>query len=395
MIGRLRGGGFAFRFVGRARLWFTISGLVLLVSVGSIALRGFNAGIDFTGGTALEVQARAADVSVRDVRRAIAAVGVEEATIQEVGDGGFLVQMAHLAVDEQRVAVEALAEVTEVDVDEVNVTDVGPKWGQQITNQAVRALLIFLVVAVLYISIRLEPKMAGAAMVALVHDLLVTAGIYSLTGFVVTPASVIAFLTVLGYSLYDTVVIFDRVKERTATLSASGSVTYAQGVDEAVNQVLVRSLNTSITSLLPVGSLLFVGSFLLGAQTLRELALALFIGLSAGTYSSVFVATPVVALWKEREDRWSTLRARIAARTGAVAETPTAAPPPPPPPPRPPAPTPQQRPAPTQTATASEEPEETGSSATTPSRPKGLSSQPKGAPSRKKRRKKRKRKKRR
>jgi preprotein translocase subunit SecF len=180
------------------------------------------------------------------------------------------------------------------------------------------------VVVVLYMSLRLEPKMAGAAFLALIHDLVITAGIYSLTGFVVTPATVIALLTVLGYSLYDTVVIFDRVKERTQALSASGQLTYTEAANQSVNQVLMRSLNTSITGLLPVGSLLFVGSFLLGAQTLRELALALFIGLTTGTYSSIFLATPAVALWKEREERWVKLRARVSARRGGDM---TAAPP--------------------------------------------------------------------
>jgi preprotein translocase subunit SecF len=156
--------------------------------------------------------------------------------------------------------------------------------------------------------------MAGAALVALFHDMLGTAGIYSLTGFEVTPATVIALLTILGYSLYDTVVIFDRVKDRTAGLSAAGRVTYSQAANDSLNQVLVRSVNTSVVSLLPVGSLLFVGSYLLGAQTLRELSLALFVGIGVGTYSSIFVATPILALWKEREQRWATLRARIGAR---------------------------------------------------------------------------------
>jgi preprotein translocase subunit SecF len=176
-----------------------------------------------------------------------------------------------------------------------------------------------------------------------------------LTGFEVTPATVIALLTILGFSLYDTVVIFDRVKDRTASLSASGRVTYSQATNGALNEVLLRSINTTVVSLLPVGSLLFVGSFLLGAQTLRELALALFVGLALGAYSSVFVATPILALWKEREDRWSSLRARIGARQDLTAPPSRPGPPapaaPPPAPgtsvataPPPPAPTPSPRP---------------------------------------------------
>jgi preprotein translocase subunit SecF len=201
-------------------------------------------------------------------------------------------------------------------------------------------------------------------MLAMIHDIVITAGVYSLSGFEVTPSTVIALLTILGYSLYDGVVIFDRVKERTAQLSAAGRITYSQAVNEALNQVLLRSLNTTVVSLLPVGSLLFVGSFLLGAQTLRELALALFIGLAAGAYSSVFIATPALALWKERESRWSTLRARLAARTGEMQPA-FAAPVPP---------APEQFAAPVTTPGASAQSTDgRGSSAAKPKRPKGQS----------------------
>lgn len=329
MMRQLRRGGFHFTFVGHARRWFLISGILLVISAGSLWQRGINAGLEFRGGTAFQVASQSSDVDVADVRRALARAGVAEATIQQVGDDGFLVQTEHLEPDEQAKAIQAIAGVTSADEDEVNVTDVGPKWGAQITSKAIRALLIFLIVVVLYLSIRLEPKMAGAAMVALVHDLILTAGIYSLTGFEVTPATVIALLTILGYSLYDTVVIFDRVKDRAANLSAAGRITYAEAANESLNQVLVRSLNTTVSSLLPVGSLLFVGSFLLGAQTLRELALALFLGIGAGAYSSIFIATPLLAIWKEREQRWATLRARIEARSGEPAAAPAvpAAPP--------------------------------------------------------------------
>ncbi len=317
MMRRLRRGGFHFNIVGQARRWFILSGVIVLVSIASLALREINAGLEFRGGTAFQVRAaRSADVTVADVRAAVRGAGVQEATIQQVGDRGFLVQAEHLDPAEQEKAVDAIAKAAGVESSEVNVTDVGPKWGAQITSKAIRALVIFLVVVVLYLSIRLEPKMAGAAMAALVHDMIITAGVYSLTGFEVTPATVIALLTILGYSLYDTVVIFDRVKDRTVNLSAAGRVTYAEAANDSLNQVLVRSINTTVASLLPVGSLLFVGSYLLGAQTLRELALALFIGISVGAYSSIFVATPLLAMWKEREPRWATLRARIGARSG-------------------------------------------------------------------------------
>ncbi len=326
MMRRLRGGNFHFDVLGRARLWFILSGVILTISVGSLLLRGVNAGLEFRGGTAFQFQAQRANVDVSDVRSAIGRAGIEEATIQEVGSRGFLIQMEHQRETVQTVAIRELAEIAGTDRNDINVTDVGPKWGAQITNKAIQALVAFLVVLVLYLSIRLEPKMAVAALLGLFHDLLATAGIYSLSGFEVTPATVIALLTILGFSLYDTVVVFDRVKERTSNLSAAGRVTYTTAVNSSLNEVLIRSLNTSIVSLLPVGSLLVVGSYLLGARTLRELALALLVGIGVGMYSPIAISTPILAKWKEREQRWSTLRARIEAR-GAEAT-------PPPPPPR-------------------------------------------------------------
>ncbi len=330
MMRRIRRGDTTYDFVGRMRTWLLISGAIILVSVASLAIRKVNAGIEFRGGTAFQVESAGGDVEVPDVRGALDGADVGEAKIQQVGDRGFLVETEHLSTKAQQKAVQAMADVFGVESSEVNVTDVGPKWGAQITSKAVRALIIFLFVVAFYLAIRLEWKMAGAGMIALVHDMIITAGVYSLSGFEVTPSTVIAFLTILGYSLYDTVVIFDRVKDRTSGLSAAGRVTYSQATNEALNQVLLRSLNTTVVSLLPVGSLLFVGSVLLGAQTLRELALALFIGLAAGAYSSVFIATPILAAWKEREPRWSTLRSRLAARsseaTSLAFEAPTQTP---------------------------------------------------------------------
>ena len=316
MMRRMRRGDFHFNIVGRARLWFVVSSTVVAISVVSLFARGINAGLEFRGGSSFQAEATSAEVTVAQVRAAVQRAGITDPTVQKIGRRGFLVETQHLQPSEQARVATAIGGRLGINRNDIEIQDVGPKWGKQITSKAVRALVIFMVVVVLYMSLRLEPKMAGAAFLALIHDLVITAGIYSLTGFVVTPATIIALLTVLGYSLYDTVVIFDRVKERTSSLSAAGNITYTEAANQSVNQVLMRSLNTSITGLLPVGSLLFVGSFLLGAQTLRELALALFIGLSTGTYSSIFLATPAVALWKEREERWQRLRARVAARRG-------------------------------------------------------------------------------
>lgn len=316
LLRRMRGGDFHLNIIGRARFWFVVSAVFILLSVALLTLRGINAGLEFKGGTALRVQAASSSVTVAQVRQAVQRGGVPDPTVQKIGTRGFQVETRHLEPDEQNRVASAIATTAGVERNDVDVHAIGPKWGRQITNKAIRALLIFLVVVALYMSVRLEPKMAAAALISVVHDLVITAGIYSLSGFVVTPATVIALLTVLGYSLYDTVVIFDRIRERTRAMSATGNMTYSEVANESVNQVLMRSLNTSVTGLLPVGSLLFVGSFLLGAQTLRELALALFIGLAASTYSSIFVATPVLAIWKEREERWQKLRARVAARRG-------------------------------------------------------------------------------
>jgi preprotein translocase subunit SecF len=326
MMRQMRGHSFHLNVVGRARMWFMITGAVMLLSLLFLGVRGINAGLDFRGGTEFTAAAKTRTVNVQEVRNALGGAGVANATVQTVGSKEIQVETKHLSPSAQTKAVAALAKVARVRPDDVNVTDVGPKWGAQITAKAVRALIIFLLLLTIFLSVRLEPKMAGAAFIAVVHDLLVTAGIYALTGIEVTPATVIALLTILGYSLYDTVVIFDRVKDRTAQLSAAGRTTYSAAANDALNQVLARSINTSATALLPVGSLLFVGSYLLGAQTLRELALALFIGIIAGTYSSIFVATPIVAVWKEREPRWAQLRARIAARGQDTMAVPSAAP---------------------------------------------------------------------
>lgn len=326
MMRRMRGGAH-FNIIGHGRRWLLLSGSFVVVSFISLGVNGINPGLEFSGGSSFQAEAER-DVSVERIRDELDGIGLENATVQEIGTNGFLVQTEHLEPREQQEAARTIAETIGSDVEEINITTVGPKWGAQITSKAIRALVIFLIFTVIYLSIRLEPKMAGATMVALLHDLIVTSGVYSLSGFEVTPSTVIALLTVLGYSLYDTVVIFDRIKERASVLSAAGRVTYSEAANEALNQVLLRSFNTSIISLIPVGSLLFVGSLLLGAQTLRELALALFVGLAAGTYSSVFIATPIVAMWKEREERWSSLRTRIAARSGDPASAPAFTPPP-------------------------------------------------------------------
>lgn len=292
-------------FVGNRRRWTAISGALVLVSLLALGVRGLNLSIDFVGGSSFLVNGVSQDVSADDIADAAEAAGAEDVTAQvtrgDDGDIGVIVETAAIEVasDREDAVEQALLEVT--GGESVDVTTVGPSWGERISTQALQALAVFLVIVVAYISLRLEPKMAGAAILALVHDVLITVGAYALFGFPVSPSTVIALLTILGYSLYDSVVVFDRVEENAAQLGTLGRRSYGEAVNTSMNEVLWRSLNTSVTSLLPVGALLFLGSQLLGATTLQDLALALFVGMALGSYSSLFVAGPFLAWWKERE----------------------------------------------------------------------------------------------
>lgn len=320
-FGRLYHGETAIDFVGRATLWFGLSALVILVGLGSLAIRGLNLGIDFRGGTSWVV---AGDVDVDAARDAVARVGVAGADVQTLGgeEGQRLRVQAEPGTEAERSEVSAaLAELAGVEPGEVQVTQVSPSWGSEITSKAERALLIFLAAITLYITVRFEWKMAVATLVALVHDILVTVGVYSLTGFEVTPATVIAILTVLGYSIYDGIVVFDKVDENAQVLATTGRTTYSTMVNESLNQVLMRTLNTSITALIPIVSLLVIGSFVLGAATLQEFALALLVGLGASAYSSIFIASPLLARLKEREARYASLRNRLEGRSAPLVAT--------------------------------------------------------------------------
>jgi preprotein translocase subunit SecF len=307
-------------FVGRRRQWAMVSAALLLLSLATLAVRGLNLSIDFVGGTSFLIEdITRTEVTTGELTDAAEGAGATDVTAQLTTDGGeptgAIVRTGAIELGgETEDAVEAaLAEVT--GSESVDVTFVGPSWGQRISTKALEALVVFLVVVVLYISVRLEFKMAVAAVVALIHDIAITIGLYSLAGFNVSPSTVIALLTILGYSLYDSVVVFDRIEENTAALGGPGRRTYAEAVNTSMNEVLWRSVNTSLTSLLPVGALLLLGSQILGATTLQDLALALFIGMALGAYSSLFVAGPLLAWWKEREPehqhRAERLRSRI------------------------------------------------------------------------------------
>lgn len=304
VLSKLNRGETKIDFVGNRRRYLLISAVLLVISLAGLGIRQLNLGIEFVGGLAMQSPNPAA-AEVSEIRDALEAVGVDDATIQMLDDGQSVRVTTHeLDIETENAAVDALADVTGADRTEISIDAVGPTFGSLILRRALIALAVFLGAVILFISWRLEFKMALSGLAALFHDLIITVGVYALTGFPVTPATVVAILVVLGYSLYDTVVVFDKVEELVEADAEEESKTYTQIVNEAMNSVLARSLATSLTSLLPVGSILFVGSFILGAPTLRDFALALFVGIAAGTYSSIFVASPLLALMKEDEVYW-------------------------------------------------------------------------------------------
>ena len=317
-FGRLYQGLTTIDFVGRKKTWFTISVIIIVIGLGSLAIRGFNLGIDFKGGSSWEVLAP--HTSVQAMTTAVSNAGLSNPIVQKLGSETYQVSanLNALSTDQLKhvtdAVVNAMAKVARVNPNQVSTSAVGPTWGGQITNRALEALIVFFIAVVAYISIRFEPKMALAAFIAMVHDLLVTVGIYSLFGFQITPDTVIAILTILGYSLYDTVVVFDRVRDNTGTVLKSGDMSYGDMVNLSMNQTLARSINTSLVAILPVFSVLAVGAYLLGATTLQNYGLALFVGLMSGAYSSIFIASPLLAVMKEREPRFRELALRAAAR---------------------------------------------------------------------------------
>lgn len=321
LASRLYRGETTFNFVGRRWWGFGFSIVLLSLTVGSLAFRGLNLGIDFTGGVAWEVPSTT--VSVGEVEDVLSAQGIDVAgaKVQELtGAGGrrIRVQVGDQPADTVAAVRSGLATAAGVNSDAIGVASVSSSWGRSITEKAVRALLVFFVLVSLFIAWRFEWKMALAAFASLVHDVAISVGVYSLTGVTVTPATVVAFLTILGYSLYDTIVVFDKVHDNAERLSSS-RVPYGDVVNLSMNQVLMRSLNTSVAAILPVLSLLLLGSVAFGVESLRDFSLALFVGLALGAYSSIYVAAPLLALLKMREPRWAGDMSRL--KTGeAMAE---------------------------------------------------------------------------
>ena len=320
---RLYYGETTFDFVRRKRIWFTISTVVILLGVISLGFRGLNMSIEFVGGTSWTVSS--STLTVQQTTSAMTAAGLTGETVVSLGQGTNRSievqsklpkgQSATAQTSESNKIATALQKAAhKSSINDVSVETVGPSWGGQITQKAVIALIVFFILVSLYISLFFEWRMALAAILAVLHDILVTVGIYSISGFLVTPDTVVAFLTILGYSLYDTIVVFDRVRDNVKNLSVRDRLTFSDIVNLSMNQTAARSINTSLVAIMPILSVLIIGAELLGATTLQYFGLALLVGLTTGAYSSIFIASPLVAVMKERQPKYVELRKRIELR---------------------------------------------------------------------------------
>jgi preprotein translocase subunit SecF len=313
----------SFNIVGNRRIWFSIAGVLVLIAILVPIFKGFNFGVDFLGGSKFTISDVGANPSQAIANKAVGTIDPGEIPKFQVA-GGTSVQVTtkQLTTLQTENLADALAKGYNVPVKKVTSSFIGATWGSDITGQAVKALIAFLVLAIIFMAVYFRTwKMSVAAIVALIHDLVIVAGVYAVLGFEVTPDAVIGFLTILGYSLYDTVVVFDKIRENTNEDGEKSVRTFSESVNLAVNQTLVRSINTSVVALLPVAAILFIGSTLLGAGTLSDISLALFVGILSGTYSTIFVAAPLYALLREREPEITkrTKRTTVARTTsGAV-----------------------------------------------------------------------------
>ena len=289
-------------FMGNKKIMFAISAVLLTVSIGALLIQGLTFGVEFKGGTVIDFVKL--NVSEAEVREAFVKAGIDEPSVQSVQGGGYIVRFAESDPKVANAAYTAVVKDLDLPEDAGNITTIGPGWGNLVTNRALLAAGLAIAALLLYISVRFDYKMSICAVISLVHDGIIVLGIYALSGFEVTPSTIAALLTIMGYSLYDTIVVFHRIKENTASLSKD---TFMHMANVSINQVLVRSLNTSITSLIPVVCLLFFGG-----PALKDFAFALTIGMISGAYSSIGVASPIYAMWKETEPRYQALKKKYA-----------------------------------------------------------------------------------
>ncbi|GAA1517679.1 protein translocase subunit SecF [Streptomyces albidochromogenes] len=313
---RLYNGEVGYDFVGKRKIWYGLSILITITAIVGLAVRGLVMGIEFEGGAVFTTAKTG--VSVAQVQEDAEKASGHDAIVQELGNGGMRIQISGLDTDTAIPVKDELAKDLGVSADDITSELVGPSWGEQIANKAWTGLAIFMVLVVVYLAIAFEWRMALAALIALVHDLTITVGVYALVGFEVTPGTVIGLLTILGYSLYDTVVVFDGLKEGAKDITKQTRWTYSEVANRSLNGTLVRSINTTVVALLPVAGLLFIGGGVLGAGMLNDISLSLFVGLAAGAYSSIFIATPLVADLKERDPQMKALKKRVLARRAAA-----------------------------------------------------------------------------
>ncbi|MFI6349677.1 protein translocase subunit SecF [Streptomyces sp. NPDC050560] len=314
---RLHRGEIGYDFVAKRRIWYGVSILVTITAIVGLVVRGLNMGIEFEGGAVFTTSKTS--VSAADAEGYAEDASGKDAIVQKLGNGTLRIQVSGIDTGESDRIKDDLAKDLKADPDSINADLVGPSWGETIANKAWTGLAIFMVLVVIYLAIAFEWRMALAALVALIHDITITVGIYALVGFEVTPGTVIGLLTILGYSLYDTVVVFDSLKESSKNITKQTRFTYAEIANRSINGTLVRSINTTVVALLPVAGLLFIGGGVLGAGTLNDISLSLFVGLAAGAYSSIFIATPLVADLKEREPQMKALKRRVLAKRAQAA----------------------------------------------------------------------------
>lgn len=315
---RLYRGEVGYDFIGKRKIWYGVSILITITAILGLAVSGLNMGIEFKGGAVFTTDTKA-KVSVSQAHEDAVEASGHEAIVQELGNGGLRIQITEVDTKKADQIKTQLAEDLGIPEAKINADLVGPSWGEQIANKAWAGLGIFMVLVVVYLAIAFEWRMAVAALIALIHDITITVGVYALVGFEVTPGTVIGLLTILGYSLYDTVVVFDSLKEGTNGITKQTRWTYSEIANRSINGTLVRSINTTVVALLPVAGLLFIGGGVLGAGMLNDISLSLFVGLAAGAYSSIFIATPLVADLKEREPQIKALKKRILAKRAAAA----------------------------------------------------------------------------
>jgi preprotein translocase subunit SecF len=316
---RLHRGEVSYDFVSRRKIWYSFSILVTVVALVGLVVNGLTLSIDFSGGAVFNTP-KNTNVSVEQAQSKIAGdTGGHDATVQKLGNGSLRIQVADLTTEQSKSLQRTIAADLGLQANQIDAEIIGPSWGKEISNKALEGLVIFLILVVIYLAIAFEWRMALAALIALLHDLTITTGVYALVGFEVSPGTVIGLLTILGYSLYDTVVVFDGLKEASHDITKQNRYTYSDIANQSLNSTLVRSINTTVVALLPVAALLFIGGGILGAGVLNDIALALFIGLTAGAYSSIFIATPLVAEFKERDPQMQALRKRVLSKRAAAA----------------------------------------------------------------------------